>query len=81
MGALLAHVTGGHIDAGRIDVGPGAFQPMNVNFGLFPPLDAPSHGPDGKRLKGEERGRARKRLLAERALQDLERWRAENAAA
>jgi len=74
MGALLAHVTGGHIDAGRIDPGPGAFQPMNVNFGLFPPLDAPSHGPDGKRLKGEERGRARKRLLAERALQDLDGW-------
>ncbi|MFZ4604025.1 MAG: methylenetetrahydrofolate--tRNA-(uracil(54)-C(5))-methyltransferase (FADH(2)-oxidizing) TrmFO [Caulobacterales bacterium] len=81
MGALLAHVTGGHIDAGRIDAGPSAFQPMNVNFGLFPPLEAPSHGPDGKRLKGEERGRARKRLLAERALQDLERWRAEGAVA
>ena len=79
MGALLAHVTGGHIDAGRIDAGPGAFQPMNVNFGLFPPLEGPSHGPDGKRLKGEERGRARKRLMAERALVDLAAWLAGEA--
>src|SRR5262249_37271088 len=34
-GALLAHVTGGHIEDGK-----GSFQPMNVNFGLFPPVDA-----------------------------------------
>ena len=31
-GALLAHITGG-ADAKT-------FQPMNVNFGLFPPIDA-----------------------------------------
>ena len=38
-GALLGHITGGHLAA----EGEGArsFQPMNVNFGLFPPLDAP----------------------------------------
>ena len=35
-GALLAHITGGHIET--IDAGPRSFQPMNVNFGLFPPL-------------------------------------------
>ena len=35
-GALLAHITGGHIET--IDAGPSSFQPMNVNFGLFPPL-------------------------------------------
>ena len=34
IGALLNHVTGGHIEA--IDAGPRSFQPMNVNFGLFP---------------------------------------------
>src|SRR6185437_16131695 len=34
-GALLAHITGGHIET--IDAGPSSFQPMNVNFGLFPP--------------------------------------------
>jgi methylenetetrahydrofolate--tRNA-(uracil-5-)-methyltransferase len=68
-GALLAHVTGGHIGDGK-----GSFQPMNVNFGLFPPLDVPTHGPDGKKLKGEERGRAKKLAMAERALADLGAW-------
>ncbi len=69
LGALLAHVTGGHIEAGK-----GSFQPMNINFGLFPPIEPPTHGPDGKKLKGEERGRAKKRAMAERALGDLELW-------
>jgi methylenetetrahydrofolate--tRNA-(uracil-5-)-methyltransferase len=72
LGALLAHVTGGHIGDGK-----GSFQPMNVNFGLFPEIVAPTHGPDGKRLKGEERGRAKKLALAERALADLGDWLAQ----
>ena len=37
-GALLNHITGGHIET--IDAGQRSFQPMNVNFGLFPPLEA-----------------------------------------
>jgi methylenetetrahydrofolate--tRNA-(uracil-5-)-methyltransferase len=74
LGALLNHVTGGHISDGK-----GSFQPMNVNFGLFPEIAAPTHGPDGKRLKGEERSRAKKLALAERALADLDKWRAEHA--
>jgi methylenetetrahydrofolate--tRNA-(uracil-5-)-methyltransferase len=41
LGALLAHVTGG-ADAAT-------FQPMNVNFGLFPPLDAARSGRRGRR--------------------------------
>jgi len=69
LGALLAHVTGGHIEGGK-----GSFQPMNVNFGLFPEIAAPTHGADGKKLKGEERGRAKKLALAERALGDLVAW-------
>jgi len=68
-GALLAHVTGGHIADGK-----GSFQPMNVNFGLFPPIEAPTHGADGKKLKGEERGRTKKLAMAERALGDLAGW-------
>ena len=36
LGALLGHITGGHIET--IDAGPRSFQPMNINFGLFPPL-------------------------------------------
>lgn len=69
LGALLAHVTAGHVSDGK-----SSFQPMNINFGLFPPIDAPTHGPDGKRLKGEERRRAKKLALAERALADLGEW-------
>jgi methylenetetrahydrofolate--tRNA-(uracil-5-)-methyltransferase len=72
-GALLGHITGGHIET--IDNGPRSFQPMNVNFGLFPPLArAPSVGPDGKKLRGPEKSIAKKRALCLRALADLEAW-------
>ncbi len=56
LGALLSHITGG-ADASL-------FQPMNVNFGLFPPL------PGG----GKNRGKDRKQLLSARALTDLDGW-------
>jgi methylenetetrahydrofolate--tRNA-(uracil-5-)-methyltransferase len=71
-GALLGHITGGHLSTD--EGGARSFQPMNVNFGLFPPLDAPTHDAAGKRIKGKERGAARKRLLSARALADLDRW-------
>lgn len=72
-GALLAHITGGHIET--IDAGPGSYQPMNVNFGLFPPLGhAIVKDADGKRLRGPEKTLARKQALSRRALADLERW-------
>jgi methylenetetrahydrofolate--tRNA-(uracil-5-)-methyltransferase len=71
-GALLGHITGGHLAA----EGEGArsFQPMNVNFGLFPPLDAPTHDAAGTRIKGKDRGHAKKRAMSARALADLDRW-------
>ena len=72
LGALLNHITGGHIEA--IDAGPSSFQPMNVNFGLFPPIDGPLRGPEGERLRGPEKGAARKRALSARAMRDLEIW-------
>jgi methylenetetrahydrofolate--tRNA-(uracil-5-)-methyltransferase len=72
LGALIAHITGGHIEAS--EEGPRSFQPMNVNFGLFPPIDEPRTDADGKRIKGKERGAARKRLMAERALADINKW-------
>ncbi len=50
---------------------------MNVNFGLFPPVEEPTHDADGKRIKGEARSKARKRALAERALRDVDAWLAE----
>ncbi len=74
-GALLAHVTG------RLGV-PGAqvdFQPMNVNFGLFPPIEEPVIGDDGKRLRGKEKTFARKRALSRRALRDFDAWLGEAA--
>ena len=72
-GALLGHITGGHIET--IDAGPRSFQPMNVNFGLFPPLaQVPNKGPDGERLRGPAKTVAKKRALSQRALADLERW-------
>jgi methylenetetrahydrofolate--tRNA-(uracil-5-)-methyltransferase len=54
LGALLTHITTG-ADAKT-------FQPMNINYGLFPPLS------------GKERGRDKKRLMAERALTALDAW-------
>src|SRR5579871_6719570 len=72
IGALLNHITGGHIES--IDAGPRSFQPMNVNFGLFPPIAEPRFDEAGRRLPGPERGLARKRALSARADVDLRRW-------
>ncbi len=36
-GALLGHITGGHLSS-EDETGKRSFQPMNINFGLFPPL-------------------------------------------
>jgi methylenetetrahydrofolate--tRNA-(uracil-5-)-methyltransferase len=72
IGALLNHITGGHIES--IDAGPRSFQPMNVNFGLFPPIAEPRVDEAGKRLRGPERGVARKRALSARAERDLAGW-------
>jgi methylenetetrahydrofolate--tRNA-(uracil-5-)-methyltransferase len=71
-GALLAHITGGHIET--IDAGPSSFQPMNVNFGLFPPITAPAT-PEGRKFgRGSAKNLARKSALSDRALVDLDRW-------
>src|SRR5471032_1893416 len=62
-GALLSHITGG-ADART-------FQPMNVNFGLFPEL------PKSAKIRGKDR----KQAMSARALQDLGAWLGEKAAA
>ena len=64
MGALLGHITGG----GNAET----FQPMNINFGLFPPMELTQEQRKG--LKGKERGRAKKKLMAIRALNDIQVW-------
>jgi methylenetetrahydrofolate--tRNA-(uracil-5-)-methyltransferase len=65
LGALFAHVTGGAIGAET----PGVFQPMNVNFGLFPPIDVP-------RVKGRRKaGKTERRAVhAARARADFSAW-------
>ncbi|MBI2584719.1 MAG: methylenetetrahydrofolate--tRNA-(uracil(54)-C(5))-methyltransferase (FADH(2)-oxidizing) TrmFO [Rhodospirillales bacterium] len=59
-GAILNHITGG--------ARPETFQPMNVNFGLFPPIGGSDD--KGRRLRGRER----KKALSARALRDIDRW-------
>jgi methylenetetrahydrofolate--tRNA-(uracil-5-)-methyltransferase len=57
MGALVTHITGG--------AEAKTFQPMNVNFGLFPPIDA----------KGGRRGRTvRYKAYTDRAKQAFTEW-------
>ena len=69
-GALLNHITGGHIVSDD-ELGKRSFQPMNVKFGLFPPVDVPR---DGKRLRGKEKTQAKKRATTARALADCRTW-------
>ncbi|MBE0413846.1 methylenetetrahydrofolate--tRNA-(uracil(54)-C(5))-methyltransferase (FADH(2)-oxidizing) TrmFO [Yoonia sp.] len=65
MGALVTHITGG-ADAKT-------FQPMNVNFGLFPPLDG---------VKGGRRGRKdRYKAYTDRSKADWQAWLAPQALA
>ncbi|MEM7179127.1 MAG: methylenetetrahydrofolate--tRNA-(uracil(54)-C(5))-methyltransferase (FADH(2)-oxidizing) TrmFO, partial [Pseudomonadota bacterium] len=59
MGALLAHITGGAEAA--------TFQPMNVNFGLFPPLTEDLR-------KGRKGKKARAGAYAARALASIDTW-------
>ncbi|WP_288194475.1 methylenetetrahydrofolate--tRNA-(uracil(54)-C(5))-methyltransferase (FADH(2)-oxidizing) TrmFO [uncultured Phyllobacterium sp.] len=70
-GALLGHITGGHIVSDE-EPGKRSFQPMNVNFGLFPPIEAPKS--EGKRLRGKEKTNAKKRAMSARALADCRAW-------
>ena len=70
-GALLGHITGGHLVTDE-EPGKRSFQPMNVNYGLFPPMEAPKI--EGKRLRGKEKSNAKKRAMSARALADCRTW-------
>ncbi len=54
---------------------------MNINYGLIPELDAaPTTDANGKKLKGPERGRAKKQLMSKRAIADIDAWLTATAA-
>src|SRR6266567_2954921 len=77
LGSLLGHITGGHIETS--ETGTRSFRPMNINFGLFPPLASPpTRSPDGTRLRGNEKTVAKKQAISARALSDLDRWIADS---
>jgi methylenetetrahydrofolate--tRNA-(uracil-5-)-methyltransferase len=69
LGALVGHITGGHLDGGA-----GSFQPMNINYGLLPPMAPPKRDTEGRRLGSKEKSRIKKRMVGERALADLDAW-------
>ncbi|MFT4956031.1 MAG: methylenetetrahydrofolate--tRNA-(uracil-5-)-methyltransferase [Brevundimonas sp.] len=68
MGALVEHITGGHMEGSK-------FQPMNINYGLLPPLEAPRVDAEGRKIPPKDRGRAKKRLMSVRALEAMKAWR------
>ncbi len=74
LGALLGHITGGHILADDAEARARSFQPMNINYGLLPPPPALDRDQSGKRLKGKDKTRAKRRAISLRALDDLEAW-------
>jgi methylenetetrahydrofolate--tRNA-(uracil-5-)-methyltransferase len=80
MGALLHHITTGHVaydETGESnEKSKRSFQPMNVNFGLLPPVDKSLlKKPEGmKRWRGKDKTIAKKKIMSARALQDFNQW-------
>ncbi len=69
-GALLNHITGGHL--GETLNGKQSFQPMNVNFGLFPPVEIVKT--PGVRMRGKDKKAARKKAYTSRAIESFANW-------
>ena len=72
-GALLGHITGGHLadEGAKLR----SFQPMNVNFGLFPDIEVKK--PEGvKRWRKADRKKIKKKAVSDRALAAIEQWAA-----
>jgi methylenetetrahydrofolate--tRNA-(uracil-5-)-methyltransferase len=70
-GALINHITGGHIIT--TDNKTQTFQPMNINFGLMPPPQMPERV-NGKRLSYADKQVARKKAYTSRAMADFKSW-------
>ncbi|MGO8502826.1 methylenetetrahydrofolate--tRNA-(uracil(54)-C(5))-methyltransferase (FADH(2)-oxidizing) TrmFO [Rhizobium leguminosarum] len=75
LGSLLGHITGGHLVTDE-EPGKRSFQPMNINFGLFPELQPGSIvKPEGvKRFRGKDKTIMKRQLIARRALTDCAAW-------
>ena len=70
-GALLGHIVSDD------EPGKRSFQPMNVNFGLFPPLEPGTNlKPEGfeGRFRGKDKTAAKKRAVTSRALAACREW-------
>jgi methylenetetrahydrofolate--tRNA-(uracil-5-)-methyltransferase len=78
LGALVNHITGGHLTEEAVGTAR-SFQPMNINFGLFPPPEPFTRDAGGQRLRGKDKALAKKRAIAHRALADLEAWLGHNS--
>jgi methylenetetrahydrofolate--tRNA-(uracil-5-)-methyltransferase len=72
-GALIQHITGGHLEAEAYS-GARSFQPMNVNFGLFPPVTISKPEDLKGRWRGPDKAKAKKKAFTSRALADLAGW-------
>ena len=73
LGALVNHITGGHLEAEAYS-GARSFQPMNVNFGLFPPVSIQKPVGHVGRWKSTEKTIAKKEAITSRALTDIMAW-------
>ena len=72
LGALVNHISGGHVEAESY-AGARSFQPMNINFGLFPPVEV--RKPEGvKRWRGADKTLAKREAISARALEALRAW-------
>ena len=69
LGGLVGHITGGHLTGAKA-----SFQPMNINYGLLPPMEPPKRDTEGNRLGAKEKTRIKKRMMGDRALADLKAW-------
>ncbi len=76
LGALLSHITSGHIAYDQ-EAKRRSYQPMNVNFGLFPPVAITKPQDHQGRWRGKDKALAKKHALSARALTDCRRWLAE----
>ncbi len=74
-GALISHITGGHsaMTFGDMTTKARSFQPMNVNFGLFPEVELP-RDENGKRPRGKAKKPARQLAYTARAKRDFAGW-------